>query len=112
MLSADPLDQVVDEAAEYWEWNRWTVAPDGHLFRAPDREKWLIERYDLDGNLTRPSSGHSGPRPRTEEEFEDMKGNRSFVFNGQKAKITYKLLDTEGPIGDLSVVGDRLWVYP
>jgi hypothetical protein len=110
-LSADPLNQVVDEAKEYWDWSRWAVAPAGHVFRAPDRERWLIERYDLEGNLTATFERDIPPRPRTEEEYEEMKGSRSFVFNGQRAKVSYKLLDTEPPIGDLNVVGDRLWVY-
>jgi hypothetical protein len=110
-LSSDPLNQVVDEAAEFWDWGRWAVSSAGHIYRAPDREKWLIERYDLAGNLTGTWERDVPARSRTEEEYEDMKGQRSFVFNGQKADITYKLLDTESPVASLRVVGDRLWVY-
>lgn len=110
-LSSDPMNQVVDEAAEFWDWGRWAVSAEGHLFRAPDREKWLIERYDFGGNLTATYERDIPARPRTEEEYEAMKGQRVLVFNGQKADMKYKLLDTEAPIASLRVVGDQLWVH-
>ncbi|RKZ12992.1 hypothetical protein DRQ53_04115 [bacterium] len=109
-LPSDPLKQVVDEQAEFWEWNRWAASDAGHVFRAPDREKWLIERYDLDGNLTGTFSRDIKARERTEAEFEDMKGGRTFVFNGQKADISYKLLDTEAPLRGLVILNGQLWV--
>jgi hypothetical protein len=109
-LPANPLEQVVDEAANFWEWGRWAASPDGHVFRAPDREKWLIERYDLEGNLTGTYERDITARKRTEEEFDEMKEGYSFIFNGQEVIPTFKLLDTVPPIHSLVIVGDRLWV--
>ena len=40
-----------------------------------------------------------------------MKGRQSFIFNGRKAEVTYKLLDTEPPINGLTVIDDQLWVF-
>lgn len=110
-LPADPLNRVQDEVANYWEWDRWTVSPDGHVFRVPDREKWLIERYDLEGNLTATFERDIPSRPRTDEEIEEMKSGNQFFFNGQEAKITYKLLDTEPPIRGLGFIDGHLWVF-
>ena len=71
----------------------------------------MIERYDLEGNLTATFERDISARPRTEEEAEEIKSDSQFFFNGQKAKITYKLFDTEPPIRGLGVVGDHLWVF-
>jgi hypothetical protein len=83
----------------------------GRLFRAPSREEWLIEEYDLDGNLVSTMRRDIGARPRTEAETEEMKGRQSFIFNGRKAEVTYKLLDTEPPLRGLTVIDDNLWVF-
>ena len=71
----------------------------------------MIERYDLEGNLTATFERDISARPRTEEEAEEIKSDSQFFFNGQQAKITYKLFDTEPPIRGLGVVGDHLWVF-
>ena len=110
-LSSDPMHQVVDEAAGVWEWNLWALSEDGRLYRAPDREKWLIEEYDLDGNLVSTFRRDIGSRPRTEAETEARKEGQTFIFNGRKAEVTYKLLDTEPPMRRLAVINDQLWVF-
>lgn len=110
-LSSDPMNQVVDEAAEFWEWDRWTVGPDGGLYRAPDREQWLIERYDLQGNLVATWTRDIPARKRTRDEEIELKNSRTFIFNGRKAEVTYKLLDTEPPIQGMAVVDGNLWVF-
>lgn len=109
-LATDPRKQVLDEKAEYWEWERYVLHPDGLIFRAPDREAWVVERFDLEGNLTGRFTRDIGARPRVKKEYDDIHGSRSFVFNGQKAEIDYQLLDTEPPISGLRCVGDALWV--
>ena len=109
-LSSDPMHHVFDETESFWDWTRWALSEDGHVFRAPSREEWLIEEYDLDGNLVSTMRRDIRARPRTEAETEEMKGRQSFIFNGRKAEVTYKLLDTEPPINGLTVIDDQLWV--
>lgn len=110
-ISSDPLHQVFDEGEEFWAWNRWTVSPEGAVFCAPDREQWTIERYDLEGDLVATFRRDIEARPRTDDEIVELKDSRTFVFNGQKAETTYKLLDTEPPIDQLAFVDGHLWVW-
>jgi len=110
-LSSDPMHHVFDETESFWDWNRWALSESGRMFRAPSREEWLIEEYDLDGNLVSTMRRDIGARPRTEAEIEEMKGRQSFIFNGRKAEVTYKLLDTEPPLKGLTVINDNLWVF-
>jgi hypothetical protein len=109
-LSADPMHQVFDETDSFWDWNRWALSEDGRLYRVPNREEWLIEEYDLEGNLVSTMRREIGARPRTAAETEELKQGQNFIFNGRKSEVTFKLLDTEPPINVLTVINDQLWV--
>jgi hypothetical protein len=109
-MSTNFLKQSFDEVGEFWAWSRWALSADGRLFVAPEREAYRIHEYDLEGKLVSSWTRPRQARKRTDEDLERMKGSRTFMFNGQKADVDYKLSDLEPPIRELAVYGDRLWV--
>jgi len=109
-MSSNPLNQIFNEFESFWSWERWAVSPSGRVFVAPERDEYVIAVYDLDGNLEEKWTRPIEARKRTADELEDMRDSRTFVFNGQKAKIDFTLSDYQPPIQSLHHFGDELWV--
>lgn len=109
-VSTNPLKQKYNEFEQFWRWDRWAVSQNGRLFIAPEREGYVIEEYDLDGQLKSTWSRPVEARERTKEELEQMRNSNTFVFNGQKAETEYTLADHEPQISDLYLFDDELWV--
>jgi hypothetical protein len=109
-MSTNFLEQTFDELGEFWSWSRWALSADGRLFVAPERERYRIDEYDLQGKFVTSWTRPTRARKRTDADRERLRGSRTFLFNGQKAKVDYKLSDLEPPIRELAVYGDRLWV--
>lgn len=109
-LSSNPLEQEFDELKEFWEWARWAVTSSGRIFRAPQRDAYVVEEYDLDGKLVATWRRATELRKRTEEELEELRDSRSFIFNGEKAEIEHKLSDVDPPIETIQAHGNEVWL--
>ncbi len=44
-------NMVLDELAVDFVWSRWGVAPNGEVYAAPHRDRYLVERHAADGKL-------------------------------------------------------------
>jgi hypothetical protein len=90
---------------------RWALGPDGRVYAAPDRERYLIEVHAADGTLERVIQREFEPYHRTQQEKEDVASRVVAVVNGQRVQLDTKIEDTEPAIASLRVDhGGNLWV--
>lgn len=102
---------TVDELAEWSPWQRWALGSGGEVYFVPDRDRWLIEVRDPDGNLLRTIARPGKPHRRNAAEKEAAKDNYSFSSQAKLPPISYRIADTDPAIGGLGYNGRELHVY-
>jgi len=94
---------------------RFAVGPDGRVYVAPDREKYLIEVYEPDGTLVRTIGRDYAMDRRTAEETSFWEDLFTSSMRNIPLELQMKMCDTEAPIdwvyGGLTARQDgSLWV--
>jgi len=90
---------------------RWTVAADGRVFSAPERNGYAIHVHKADGTLDRIIERQYEPWRRTEKDLAVVNA----IMEGQKQRIPFevetKVEDTEPDISEIRAAPDgSIWV--
>ncbi len=94
---------------------RFAVGPDGRVYTAPERDRYLIEVYAPDGKLDRVIERPCTPRKRTDEETALLRSFFEAAVRNVPIPVTINLGETEPVINwflsglQLDAAGD-LWV--
>ena len=104
--------RVFDERAQFSELDEWAAGgAGGTLYTAPNRDEYVINARNLDGELVRVMSREFEPRKRENEDKEELTDGMVIVMNGVRQEIESKALDNDPPIMGLFVAADgRLFV--
>jgi len=102
---------VVDEVGDRFPHGVWALGDGGEVYLAPDRDRWLIEVRDLEGDLRRTIVRDWARHRRTEAEKNEVKKQYSFSSTGDLPPISYVIDDHDPPIAGLSFRAGELRVY-
>jgi hypothetical protein len=90
----------------------WTLGPDGRIYTAPERDRYVVNVYAPDGTLQRVIEREFERRRRTSEE-KDAIGGARIVAGGEEIPIEQVKDDYEPCIRQLHVMDNgELWVLP
>jgi hypothetical protein len=91
---------------------RWTLGPDGRLYAAPERDRYVVNVYAPDGTLQRVIEREFERRRRTAAEKEAVTGAHMRA-NGEDIRIEQVKDDYDPCIEELHVMDNgELWVLP
>lgn len=102
---------TMDELALWSPWQQWTLGRGGEVYFAPDRDRWLIEVRDQDGNVLRTITRPGSPHRRTAAEKAEAKNRYTFTSSGELPPISYRIADTDPLIERLHFNGRELHVH-
>ena len=100
----------VDELADFHPYSEWDMDTQGRLFYTVEREEYLIQVDDPEGETLFQIRREWPVHKRTNEEKEKAKSNYSFGGNSNLPPISYDMADTDPAIYSLAIHGDELWV--
>lgn len=91
---------------------RWTLGPDGRLYAAPERDRYVVNVYAPDGTLQRVIEREFERRRRTDAE-KDAIGGARIRADGEEIRIEQVKDDYDPCIEELHVMDNgELWVLP
>lgn len=99
-----------DETESFWPWSRVAMEPGGQVFRAPDRDRWKLERYDLAGDRDLTVQRDIPPRKRTDEQLAEMEERFARPFKNQSIEFTGNFAGTYPACNPPRVVNGQIWV--
>ena len=94
-----------DEAKNFSELSSWALG-DGVLYTHPSRDEYVVNAYDMAGELQAVYRRDFTPRTRTDEELEEMGASSTRHRRGREIKIERHMLDNDPAIVDLDVAPD------
>ena len=100
----------VDELATFHTYSEWDMDTQGRLFYTVEREEYLIQVDDPEGETLFQIRRDWPVHKRTNEEKEKAKSNYSFGGNSNLPPISYDMADTDPAIYSLAIHDDELWV--
>jgi hypothetical protein len=100
----------VDEVARYHPLADWDMDHQGRVYHQVEREAYLIQVVDPEGQPLFRIRREWPVHRRTGEEKEKAKNNFRFGGNAGLPDISYEMADTDPAIHGLYVMGDELWV--
>ncbi len=91
--------------------NNWAVGPDGRIYTAPDRDRYLIHVYGEDGALQRVMERTFEMPERTQEEKDRVRERLEALVARVPVEISVEVADTEQTIAAMQFDGEgNLWV--
>ncbi len=102
---------VFDEKERFSELNIWALG-DGILYTHPERDEYIINAYDMTGELKTVYRRDFKTHVRSQEEKEEVGPARLRRFRGREITVERHILDTEAAIQFLGVGPDgSLYVF-
>ncbi len=99
------------EKGKWFPYNSWTLATDGSLLVAAERDEYRIQWLELDGSVRRIITRTFQPHVRTKAERKLTKDRMRTWGPGGELKVRKSILDTEPAIDQIQVLPDgRIWV--
>ncbi len=104
------LKQDYDEEANFSELTTWTVSPQ-FVFTTPERDQYIINVKNMDGELVRVISRPFQPRKRKSKDKDELKSSLTKLTRGTGIEMKIKILDHDQAILKMNVAADgRLFV--
>ena len=102
---------VINEKGSWFPNRAWTLAPDGSVLIATDRDEYRIDWLEPNGEIRRVITRKFQPYVRTKEERQEVLDRMRMWGPDGEVKPRKTILDTDPAIDQIQVLADgRIWV--